>query len=266
MNPKREPVEVVAIVPARAGKQSIHYKNLQKLGGKTLLAWAIEVALASDKIDAVTVSTEDERTAKEAEELGAIVIPRPQEFSQPGSGDAGWYNHAAHWLEEEKGWTPELFVNLRPTSPLRFPEDINNMVQHMQEHPEVDGIKSGVPTPLHPYKMWKMPQNGLEIGDSGPLQPMADFDDNFRKQHGPDVPRQEVQKLYPLFFQDGQIDITRRKFVVDPKALENENVWGQNLHGYVLDPRTSTDLDEPADFIRAEKIYNDLQQEKDENK
>src|SRR5687768_9261825 len=52
-NPKREPVNVVAIIPARAGKQSIPWKNLQKLGGKTLLAWAVEVAFAADKVDAV---------------------------------------------------------------------------------------------------------------------------------------------------------------------------------------------------------------------
>ena len=108
LNPKRELVNVVAIIPARGGEQSIHYKNLQKLGGKTLLAWAIEVAMNTDKVDAVLVSTEDKRIAGEAEKWGAIVIPRPEELSLPNSGDAGWYHHAVTWMESIKGWTPEL--------------------------------------------------------------------------------------------------------------------------------------------------------------
>jgi N-acylneuraminate cytidylyltransferase len=257
-NPKKEPVNVVAIIPARGGKQSIEYKNLQKLGGKTLLAWAIEVAFAADKVDAVVVSTEDEKIAGEARELGAIVVPRPKKYSQPTSSDAGFYTHAVKWLEEEFGWTPELLVNLRPTSPLRFSKDIDRMVEYMEKS-GADGLKSVVPAPLHPYKMWQLEGDGL-VGSSGRLSPV--FDNEFRQERGPDQPRQVVQEKFPVFFQDGQIDITRRKFILRPECLKYDNVWGENLHGFVLDPRTSTDLDEPADFIRAEKIYKRLKEER----
>lgn len=259
-NPKREPVNVVALIPARAGKQSIPYKNLQKLGGKTLLAWAIEVAFAADAIDVVVVSTEDEKVAEEAKQLGALVAPRPVEYSQPTSGDAGWYRHAVEWMEKEHGWTPEFLVNLRPTSPLRFPEDINNMVNYMRES-GADGVKSVIPAPIHPYKMWQFAgQTKVEVGKAGQLMPV--FDNEYRQQRGPDQPRQKIQEMFPVYFQDGQVDITRRQFVLRPEALEFENIWGPNIHGYVLDPRTSTDLDEPRDFIRAEKLYEQLLQEK----
>ncbi|MBI1833406.1 MAG: acylneuraminate cytidylyltransferase family protein [Candidatus Andersenbacteria bacterium] len=262
-NPKRETIEVAAIIPARAGQQSISYKNLQKLGGKTLVQWAIEVALEATTVDVVIVSTEDEKIAEEAKKFGALVAPRPEQYSQPTSGDGGFYHHAVTWMEEEFGWTPELLINLRPTSPLRFASDIDAMVAHMKKT-EADGLKSVIPAPLHPYKMWHL-EGKPEVGASGKLTPLADFQTDFRKQYGPDQPRQKVQKLFPIFFQDGQVDITRRKFVLRPECLENENVWGENLHGYVLDPRTSTDLDEPADFIRAEKIYEELRGERGEN-
>lgn len=261
-NPKREPVNVVAIIPARAGKQSIPWKNLRELGGKTLLAWAIDVAFEAEKIDAVIVSTEDERTAKEAKKHGALVAPRPAEFSQPTSGDAGFYHHAVIWMEEEHGWTPELLVNLRPTSPLRFAGDINAMVTYMLDIPEADGVKSIVPSPLHPYKMWSMENKGGPPGTAGRLAPI--FDNDYRRQCGPDQPRQKIQELFPVYFQDGQIDITRRKFILRPECLQYDNVWGQNLHGYVLDPRTSTDLDTPDDFRHAEKIYEEMKSEKKE--
>ncbi len=274
MSPKkpiRTPVNVVAIIPARGGQQSIPYKNLQLLGGKTLLAWAIEVALAADSIDAVLVSTEDEKIAREGKKLGAIVVPRPPEFSRPDSGDAGFYSHAVKWLEKERGWTPELLVNLRPTSPLRFPEDIDAMVEYMKAHNEADGLKSVIPTPLHPYKMWSFAIDspparggvrggGSSIGSVGKLQPV--FDNEFRQTHGPDQPRRKIQEMFPVYFQDGQIDITRRKYILRPECLQYDNVWGENLHGYILDPRTSTDLDTKEDFYRAEKLYKQIQKER----
>ncbi len=260
-NPKRTPVNVVVIIPARAGKQSIPYKNLQKLGGKTLLQWAIEVAFEADSVDAVVVSTEDSTVAEEAKKLGALVAPRPAEYAHPTSGDAGFYTHAVQWLEKEFGWTPEFLVNLRPTSPLRFAKDIDRMVEHIKSS-DADGLKSVVPSPLHPYKMWSMQGGGGPPGTAGRLLPI--FDNEYRQLHGPDQPRQKIQQMFPVFFQDGQVDITRRKFIVRPECLELENVWGENLHGFILDPRTSTDLDEPADFIRAEKIYEEMQKERKE--
>jgi N-acylneuraminate cytidylyltransferase len=269
-NPKREPVNAAAIIPARAGQQSIPWKNLRKLGGKTLLAWAIEVAFAADKVDVVIVSTEDERTAREAKKHGALVAPRPSEYSQPTSGDAGFYSHAVEWMEKEHGWQPELLINLRPTSPLRFAEDINNMVEYMLNHPEADGVKSVIPAPLLPYKMWQFPVkspsgdhgagSSKAIGEAGPLIPV--FDNDYRRQRGPDQPRQKIQELFPVFFQDGQIDITRRKFILRPECLQYENVWGQHLHGYVLDPRTSTDFDTEEDLRRAAKIYKQIKSER----
>lgn len=256
-NPKRTPVNVAAIIPARAGKQSIHYKNLRLLGGKTLLAWAVDVAFAVQKVDVVIVSTEDAKTVEEAEKLGALVAPRPAEYSQPTSGDAGFYSHAVKWMEEEHRWTPELLVNLRPTSPLRFPQDVDAMIDYLLAHPEADGVKSVIPSPLHPYKMWSINEGVSNVGKLTPV-----FDNDYRRQRGPDQPRQKIQQMFPVYFQDGQIDITRRKFILRPECLEFDNVWGQNLHGYLLDPRTSTDLDTEEDFKHAERLYQQILDEK----
>lgn len=264
-NPRRQPVNVAAIIPARAGKQSIPWKNLRELGGKTLLGWAIDVAMTADKVDVVIVSTEDERTAQEAKRHGALVAPRPDEYSQPTSGDAGFYTHAVDWMEQDHGWTPELLVNLRPTSPLRFASDINAMIAYMLTTPQADGVKSVIPAPLHPYKMWQFEKGvkeKIEIGSAHKLMPV--FDNEFRQIHGPDQPRQKIQEMFPVYFQDGQIDITRRKFILRPECLQYDNVWGPNLHGYVLDPRTSTDLDTQEDFYRAEKLYEQMQAERNQ--
>lgn len=261
MNPKREPVGVVAIVPARGGQQSIPYKNLQKLGGKTLLEWAVEVAIKADKVDAVVVSTEDEKIKAEAEKLGAVVAPRPEEYSQPTSDDSGWYHHAVTWMEGKLGWKPGLLVNLRPTGPLRFPEDVNAIVDYMLTHPDVDGVKSVIPAPIHPYKMWQFSdKQKREVGQGGPMKSV--FEDGYRKIHGPDQPRQKIQEMFPVYWQDAQIDVTRWKFVLRKETLELGSVWGPNIHGYVLDPRSVVDIDTLTDLHEAEKIFEELKRER----
>ena len=35
---------VIAVIPARGGSKSVPMKNIKNLGGRPLLAWAIEVA------------------------------------------------------------------------------------------------------------------------------------------------------------------------------------------------------------------------------
>lgn len=260
-NPKRQPVRVVALIPARGGSESIPYKNLLKIGGKSLVAWAVDVAFRAQKIDAVVVSTEDEKIAREARKYGAIVAPRPKQYATSGCGDAGFFHHAVLWMEQEHGWKPELIVNLYPTSPLRFPEDIDAMIQYMDES-GADGIKSVIPAMDHPYKMWRFEsKEPLKVGQAAPMQPFMDND--YRRRHGPDQPRQRVQQLFPVFFQDGQINITRRKFVLCPESLQHDNIWGENLHGYVLDPRTATDIDCEEDLWHAEKVYKRILKERE---
>lgn len=259
-NPKRTPPRVVAIVPARGGKQSVPWKNLQLLGGKTLLWWAVDVGLRATLVDAVTVSTEDEKIAAHAQEYGAAVIPRPAEFSQSDSDDVGFYQHAVTWMKTKHNWEPELIVLLRPTSPLRFPSDVDACVRHVLDS-GCDGLKTVIPSPIPPYKMW-WAQGRLEVpvGSTTNLEPFLDTP--FRRRHGPDLGRHNVWKEYPVYWQEGSIDITRPRFIMSENAQKNRNVFGPNIHGYVMDPRAVVDIDTEEDLRRAEKIYAELVRER----
>lgn len=263
-NPKREPPRVVAVIPARAGKQSVPWKNLQKLGGKSLLWWAIDVGLRAHLVDAVTVSTEDARTARVARTYGAIVIPRPKTFSQPTSDDVGFYHHAVRWMRDELGWKPELLVLLRPTSPLRFPEDVDACVRYVLRT-GCDGLKTVIPAPIPPYKMWwAKGRRAVPLHAATPLTPF--FDTPFRRRHGPDLGRQHVWEHYPVYWQEGSIDITRPKFVLSRNATKDRNVFGPHLHGYVMDPRQVVDIDTAEDLRRAARTWRDLQRDRRRSK
>ena len=62
----------VGLVLARGGSKGIPRKNLVSLGGKPLITWTIETALASD-LDRVIVSTDSEEIADVARGCGAEV-------------------------------------------------------------------------------------------------------------------------------------------------------------------------------------------------
>ncbi len=63
----------ICIIPARGGSKRIPRKNIKDFLGKPIIAYSIEVALASGLFDEVMVSTDDEEIAKIAKELGAKV-------------------------------------------------------------------------------------------------------------------------------------------------------------------------------------------------
>ncbi|TSC71912.1 MAG: N-acylneuraminate cytidylyltransferase [Parcubacteria group bacterium Gr01-1014_38] len=259
-DPKRIPPKVVVIIPARGGNQSVPWKNLRKLGGKPLLWWAIDVGLRAKLVDAVTVSTEDSRIARSARRYGAMVIPRPKEFAQPTSDDVGFYQHAVTWMRERFGWKPELVVNLRPTSPLRFPEDVDACVRYVLRT-GCDGLKTVIPSPIPPYKLWwAKGRKGHPVHTATPLEPF--FDTPFRRTHGPDLGRQRVWAKYPVYWQEGSIDITRPKFIMSRNATKYRNVFGPNIRGYIMDPRQVVDIDTAEDLREAAKVWRQLRRER----
>jgi N-acylneuraminate cytidylyltransferase len=66
-------MDAIAAVFARGGSQGLPGKNLQEVGGRSLVAGAIEDAYACAGIDRVIVSTDSPRIAEAARNAGAEV-------------------------------------------------------------------------------------------------------------------------------------------------------------------------------------------------
>ena len=56
-------LKILALIPPAVVPKD-PAQNVKPIGGKPLIAWAIEAALCSRVLDAVVVSTEDEETPK----------------------------------------------------------------------------------------------------------------------------------------------------------------------------------------------------------
>jgi N-acylneuraminate cytidylyltransferase len=97
------------------------------LGGKPLIAYAIETARSSGLIDRVIVSTDDREISMVAKAYGAEVpFMRPAELAQDDSPEWLAWQHAIRMSAiEEKARPVEVFACIPTTAPMRAVEDVN---------------------------------------------------------------------------------------------------------------------------------------------
>src|SRR5690606_28995883 len=98
------------------------------------IAWSIEQALASQSIDRVIVSTEDDEIAEVAIQYGADVpFRRPAELANDTAATEPSLVHALEWLGQHEGYYPDNVVLLQATSPVRRPDVIDQAVRQFEQ-------------------------------------------------------------------------------------------------------------------------------------
>jgi len=215
---------VIAIVPARGGSKGLPRKNLRGLGGLPLVAWSVAAGLEATAVGAVIVSTEDEEIASVARACGAEVpFLRPRELAQDDTPDLPVFEHALGWLERERGWRPELVVQLRPTSPFRPVGMVDEAIERLRAQPEADALRSVTSPSQTPFKMWRLSGRLLEplLGTLG--------EELFN------APRQRLPSVY---WQTGHLDVIRRATLVEMGSMT-----GRRIAPFVVEPRYAIDID-----------------------
>jgi hypothetical protein len=79
---------------------------------------------------------------------------RPAEFATDQSLDLPVFRHALEWLKRNEGYEPDIVVQLRPTSPVRPVNLVDDAVRLLTDHPEADSVRGVVPSSENPFKMW----------------------------------------------------------------------------------------------------------------
>jgi CMP-N,N'-diacetyllegionaminic acid synthase len=212
---------ILAIIPARQGSKSIPHKNIRSVGGKPLMAYSIEHALASGRITRTIVSTDSAYYADMARSHGAEVpFLRPEAISQDHSTDLEVFQHALAWLKEHENYVPDICVHLRPTSPVRKVDDIDQMIGILENNPGLDAVRSVAENLETPYKMWFRAEDGL-------LKPVVEQDLQGRLiREAYNMPR---QKLPVTYLQNASIDVVRSRTI-----LEKHSMTGDKIYGYVM--------------------------------
>lgn len=227
--------EILAIVPARSGSKSVPHKNIRMFAGSPLLTHSIRQALESGAVSRVLLSTDSEEYAEIGRRHGAIApFLRPADISGDASTDFECFDHALRWLAANEGKVPRIIVHVRPTSPNRKPSDIARAVRLLETHPGWDSVRSVVPSPDTPFKMWYR-------DPSGELSTVVECD--IREAHS--SPRQYLPRTY---LPNGNVDVIRSRTI-----LEQGLVAGHRVGSMLMDDLH--DIDTPAQFDEAEKAF-----------
>lgn len=225
---------VLGLILARGGSKSIPRKNIKLLGGKPLLAYTIERARAAASIDRLVLSTDDEEIAAVGRAYGAEVpFVRPAELAGDHTPDLPVFVHALEWLREHDGWVPDMIVHLRPTHPFRNPLHIDQGIALLAAHPEADAVWTVGMPPVTPYKMF-------HVGADGYLKPALAIEGVAQAFT---LPRQQLPRVYNHY---GQVDITRRRTILQKGSMCGDRILPIILEGEIFD------IDSPLDWEFAE--------------
>lgn len=228
--------EVLALIPARAGSKGLPNKNILPLLGHPLIAYSIRAALDSPMVTRTIVSTDSEQIALEAQNYGAEVpFIRPTEYATDSSTDLDVFLHALDLLELREGYKPDLVVQLRPTSPIRFSWYIEGGIEQLS-HSNADSLRTISIAPVTPYKMWVLTENNI-------IHPLLN-------SQGIEEPyNQPRQKLPPVYWQTGTLDVIRTDTIVKQKSMS-----GQAISSLIIPNKFAVDIDDSDSFQKAEEV------------
>ena len=125
-----------AVIPARSGSVELPNKNLQVIGGKSLLNRAIDFAIEVDLFDKMIVTTD--YSAHLFQNDGVDVHHRPESLatSQTTMVEVLEDVIKTFRLDDE-----DKIVLLQPTSPFRSKEDLVKVLELMEEYDSVITVK-----------------------------------------------------------------------------------------------------------------------------
>lgn len=231
-----KPAEILAIIPARGGSKGIPHKNIKPFADYPLISYSIAAGLQANSVTRVIVSTDDEEIAAVARQWGAETpFLRPAELAQDQTTDLPVFQHALRWLKEHEDYSPDLVIQLRPTSPIRPRNCVDEAVTLLQQHPAADSVRGVVPSGQNPYKMWRL------HGKDESMTPLLTLEGLVEPFNAP------RQALPPTFWQTGHIDVIRPQVI-----LEQHSMSGRSILPYEIDARYTVDIDTPFDWLRYE--------------
>lgn len=205
-------------------------KNILPLSGKPLINWTIEAALSSSYITTTVVTSDSDEILQIAQNAGAKVIKRPGELARDTSTSFDAIKHAI-----EKCPPHEFVVLLQPTSPLRTAQHIDEAIELLEEK-QADAVISVT-------KMEHSPLWANTLPDDNSME-------GFLREDVINLRSQDLPDFYRL---NGAIYICRTK-----KLLEVSSFFlKDNVFAYVMDNKSSVDIDVGLDFKWAEFLMDD---------
>ena len=119
--------KLIAMIPARMGSERLKHKNLRLLGGKPVIAHAIDTARASGIFARIVVNSEDEVFGEVARRYGVEFYQRPAELS---SSEARSDDVVYDFMQHHPG---DVLVWVNPIAPLQPVQEVRDVVRFLEE-------------------------------------------------------------------------------------------------------------------------------------
>lgn len=216
-------LRTVVIIPARGGSKRLPHKNLQLIGGMTLVEHSINYAMAnSEIIDDIVVSTDSKEIMEVALRLGATVVERPAELSEDESSTVSALKHTLMKLDKKY----EVIVLLQPTNPLRPDSLLKETFKKFQ----YGGYDSLMTVSRNYHKLGEIEEDRFIP---------------FNYKMG-----QRSQDLKPLYYENGLLYIMRSEIIKQDVLLGEKNLPYVVSHSYA-----KVDIDTIEDLRYAQFLY-----------
>lgn len=226
----------IGVIPARGGSKGLPGKNIADLGGKPLLAWTIEAALGSKRIDRVVLSTDSEEIADVGRKYGAEVpFLRPAELATDTAPTAPVVEHAISFLEKKDGVTFDYAVKLQPATPFRTSAHIDEAIARFEQ----GAHESLITIYKHEYPPWWM-----FLLDGDRIKPVLPW------REDPNIFNMSRQRFPKVYRPNGAFYITHRERLRRTGDMINPESCGY----LVMGAEESVDIDTIFDLMLAREL------------
>jgi CMP-N-acetylneuraminic acid synthetase len=233
MKNKAAKLHIVGMIPARAGSKGIKNKNLRLVGGKPLILHTIEAAKKSRWLSRVLFSTDSPKMRDLALRNG-IEAPflRPDEFARDTTCMTDVMTHCVTWLQDHDAYHTDFLVTLYPTTPFRTGAQIDDAIDCF--------LRSGMDCLVSVSRQKHHPYWSLKIDSQGKLQHYFGKEKLFYRR----------QDMPETFEQNGAIYIVPADKIglLDIRSMTDKTL------AYVMDDRSSINIDDELDLILAEAL------------
>ena len=217
---------MIAIIPARGGSKGIQNKNLQLIGGKTLLQKSIEICLSSKNISSIYVTSDSDDILNESKKHKVNLIKRPKHLSKDTSSSESALIHTLENLnKDDKNEKNILFVQV--TSPFTTSYDIDEMYQIFLNKKYDSMFSSKI---FHGF-IWKE-ENDI-------MNSIAHDQKN----------RLRRQDLDPIYKENGALYLFKKS-----KFLKNKSRFFGKIGTYIMPSSRSLEIDDHFDLFLARTI------------
>lgn len=216
-------MSILAIIPARKGSKQLPKKNLAKLGGRSLVEIAINVANDVKQIDNILVSSDCKDILKIAKKNKVLTSLRPKELASDNSLIIETILYEYERLKNQLNI--DIIVLLEVTSPMRKSIHIEKCIDMLKKK-KLDSVATFKESDIHPHKTWQIKNN---------------IPKTFLKNSNPWTPRQELSKAYQL---------SGVAYVFKPNKIKkksNSLLFGKQ-GGVIIDKKYSIDIDDKIDL------------------